>query len=151
MKQIIPILLLTTFLLSGCTNKSHENADTKNSTTIKKEILPVSADEYKAKSTSTEISCKLTTLEIQKRRSTVIDSLKKQIIETIELQDGFAFKFEGSDKVVDELVEFIKTERECCNFFNFDLSVSGDKREAWLHITGVEGVKDFITAELDLH
>jgi hypothetical protein len=67
-----------------------------------------------------------------------------------ELKYGYAFKFEGSDKVVDELAEFIKTERECCDFFNFTLSVSGDKSEAWLQLTGAEGVKDFIAKELTL-
>jgi hypothetical protein len=145
MKQIISIIILTA-LLTNCGKKSQQNTEAKNPILVKND-----ASDYMAKSKSNVIACKLTTLEIQKRRSTVIDSLKNHILETKELEDGYAFKFEGTDKVVDELVEFIKTERECCDFFNFNLSVSGDKSEAWLHITGVEGAKDFIMAELDLH
>jgi len=94
--------------------------------------------------------CKLPSKEMQERKLTVLASLKKQIIERKELPNGYAFRFDGSDNVLDELTEFIKTERECCSFFTFNLSVSGDKSELWLELTGVEGAKDFITQELEL-
>ena len=109
----------------------------------------VSSDKIETKSKSTELSCKLTTPELQKRKATVLESLRKQVIETKELSNGFAFKFTGTDKMVDELTEFIKTERVCCDFFTFNLSISGDKSEAWLELTGVDGAKDFIKAELE--
>ena len=76
------------------------------------------------------ISCTLTNPELKRRKATVIASLKAQLIEKKELKDGYAFKFAGNDKMVDELAEFIKTERECCSFFTFNLSISGDKCEA---------------------
>ncbi|SFF54338.1 hypothetical protein SAMN04488541_105227 [Thermoflexibacter ruber] len=94
------------------------------------------------------MSCKLTTPELQKRKETVIASLKSKMTEKKELQVGFAFKFSGTDDILDELIEFIKTERECCDFFTFGLSVSGDKSEAWLELTGADGAKEFITTEL---
>lgn len=52
--------------------------------------------------------------------------------------------------MLDELTEFIKTERACCDFFVFGLSISGDKSEAWLKLTGPEGTKEMITSELGL-
>ena len=104
----------------------------------------------KATNQSAELSCKLSSAKLVKRKETVLKSLKQQILETIELSDGYAFKFPGTDKVVDELTEFIKTERTCCDFFIFGLSISGDKSEAWLELTGPEGAKDFITGELGL-
>jgi hypothetical protein len=64
--------------------------------------------------------------------------------------NGFAYKFEGSDSMLDELVTFIKTERACCDFFSFKLSVSGDQSETWLEITGPAGAKDFIAKELEM-
>ena len=103
-----------------------------------------------AKNKSTVLSCKLSTAELQKRKLTVLASLKKKIKERKELPNGFAFRFDGSDQVLDELTEFIKSERECCDFFTFNLSISGDKSEVWLELTGVEGAKDFITIELEL-
>lgn len=96
------------------------------------------------------MACKLTSAELRQRKETVLASLKNQIVEKKELKDGYAFKFNGSDTMLDELTEFIKTERECCNFFTFNLSISGNKSEAWLELTGAEGAKDFISSELGL-
>jgi len=96
------------------------------------------------------ITCKLTTPELRQRKATVLASLKQQVLEKQELDNGYAYRFSGSDKLLDELTEFIKTERECCDFFIFGLSVSGDKSEAWLELTGPAGTKDFISTELGL-
>jgi len=52
--------------------------------------------------------------------------------------------------MVDELSTFIKTERECCSFFTFNLSVASDKSTAWLELRGPDGAKHFITSELGL-
>ncbi|WP_423128499.1 hypothetical protein [Gaoshiqia sp. Z1-71] len=100
------------------------------------------------KSKPVQMSCKLTTPELRERKETVIASLKRQIIDKKELKNGYAFKFSGTDKILDELIEFIKTERACCDFFTFTISISGDNTEAWLELTGADGVKEFITAEL---
>ena len=93
-------------------------------------------------------ACKLTTLELRERKATVLASLKRQMVGKRELENGFAFRFPGTDEVLDELTEFIKTERECCDFFIFGLSIHGDKSEASLELTGPEGTKNFILTEL---
>ncbi|MEM6844329.1 MAG: hypothetical protein AAF944_05705 [Bacteroidota bacterium] len=105
---------------------------------------------HQAKNKSGKLNCTLTTQELQKRKRTVLKSLKAQIVEKKELEDGYAFKYPGTDKILDELIEFIKTERACCNFFLFGLSISGDQSETWLRLTGPKGAKDFISTELDL-
>ena len=96
------------------------------------------------------LACKLTSPELGQRKATVITGLKEQMIEKKELKNGYSYKFVGTDQMVDELTEFIKTERECCDFFTFNLSISGDKSEAWLVITGPKGAKDFIRTELEI-
>ncbi|WP_415580001.1 hypothetical protein [Flavobacterium longum] len=96
------------------------------------------------------MACKLSSPELLKRKETVLASLKKQVLEKQELPNGFAFRFDGKDKVLDELTEFIKTERTCCDFFTFNLSVSGDKSEIWLEIKGENGSKEFVETELGL-
>ena len=105
---------------------------------------------YSEKSTPKELTCKLTTPELKERKATVIGNLKKQMLLTKELRNGFAYRFPGSDSIVDELVTFVKTERACCDFFRFTLSISGNKSETWLKITGPKGAKDFIKTELEL-
>ena len=103
-----------------------------------------------AQATSTPLSCKLTSEEHQERKATVLASLRKQVLERKELDNGFAYRFAGSDGTVAELSRFIETERECCPFFVFDLDVAEDKSTAWLSLTGPEGVKEVIKTELAL-
>lgn len=98
----------------------------------------------------TVLACKLTTPELRKRKETVLASLRKQVIKKKELSNGYAFTFKGTDEMIDELTEFVKTERMCCDFFTFNISVKGDKSETVLEITGVEGTKEFIASELEL-
>ena len=103
-----------------------------------------------AQTKSKQPTCKLTTPELKERKATVIASLKKQVAEPKELKNGYAYKFNGSDAVLDELTSFIKTERLCCDFFVFNLSVAGDGSETWLQITGDNRAKDFINNEIEL-
>ena len=97
--------------------------------------------------TSTTVSCQLTSTELQERKRTVIASLGKQVQEKKELPDGYAYRFLGTDTVLDELISFIKTERQCCGFFDFGLSVHNEG-SVWLELTGPKGAKDFIDAEI---
>jgi len=110
----------------------------------------ICSDNCEAKNKKSGLSCKLTTTELQQRKVTVIASLKKQMRAKKELKNGFAYKFNGSDVMIDQLAAFVKTERACCDFFIFNLSISGDKSEAWLEITGPKGAKEFIKTELEL-
>ena len=96
-----------------------------------------------------KLSCKLTTPELQQRKKTVVAELKNMLLEKTELENGFKYKFDGSDKMLDLLNSFIKTERLCCDFFVFNLTASSDSSFAWLELTGPEGVKDFIKYEIE--
>jgi hypothetical protein len=96
-----------------------------------------------------KLSCKLTTPELQQRKKTIIAELKILLLEKSELENGFRYKFDGSDKMLDLLNSFIKTERLCCDFFVFNLEASGDTKFVWLELRGPEGVKDFIRYEID--
>ena len=93
-------------------------------------------------------TCKLTTPELQKRKATVIAELKARVLTRKELSNGFGYEFNGSDEILDKLNDFIKTERMCCDFFTFQLTVEEDK--ALLNITGPQGAKEFLKEEIDL-
>jgi len=96
-----------------------------------------------------KLSCKLPTAELQQRKKTVVDELKHLVLERIETDHGFKYKFEGSDKMLDILNSFIKTERLCCDFFVFNLTVADERNFTWLELSGPEGTKDFITNEIE--
>jgi hypothetical protein len=145
MKRIILTIASFAVIVNSACNNCEQSASSEG-----KLSSLVCTDECQTKSKSGELTCKLTSPELQQRKSTVISNLKAQVIEKKELKNGYAFKFPGNDKMIDELTEFIKTERECCDFFTFNLSISGDKSEAWLELSGDSNVKDFITGELGL-
>ena len=96
-----------------------------------------------------KLSCKLTTPELQQRKKLVISELKSQVLEKVETDSGYKYKFEGSDKMLDLLNSFIKTERLCCDFFVFNLTASSDSKFTWLELSGPEGTKEFIKHEID--
>lgn len=47
--------------------------------------------------------------------------------------------------------EFISLERLCCPFFGFALDVAPEGGALWLSLTGRDGVKPFIAAEIGDH
>jgi hypothetical protein len=132
-------------LLFSCKCECKDESCLKNTTD-----KSISSEAIQAQNSDNTLSCKLSSEELQTRKETVLEDLKKKVIEKKELSNGYSFKFEGSDKVIDELTEFVKTERSCCSFFVFTLSFSGDGKEAWLSLTGPEGTKEMIAEELGL-
>ncbi|MGH7579993.1 MAG: hypothetical protein ACREM9_07460 [Gemmatimonadales bacterium] len=68
--------------------------------------------------------------------------------EISELPDGLGFRFPAGE--YDSVTEFVGRERLCCPFLTFTLNVSPDRGSLHLRVTGAEGVKDFIRAELHL-
>lgn len=94
------------------------------------------------------ITCKLTTPELQKRKTEILALLKTKVLKKEELPNGYSYLFVSTDKNIDEITSFIKTERTCCDFFSFKISIQDN--DLWLTITGEDGTKDFITGEMGL-
>jgi hypothetical protein len=139
-----PVLFVLFILIFGSCSNHH---DKKLSSKSKEECKDECCNKTGSRK---ELSCRLMTAELQDRKNTVLASLKKQVLERKELKNGYAFKFNGDDKTIDELTDFIKTERHCCDFFTFNLAISGDTSSVWMEITGVPEVKEFIQTELEL-
>lgn len=133
-------MVLGTFCVAGCREPGN--------------LKPISNSTHSSMFRDTgiqkEMTCKLTSRALQERKATVMASLKKKIAERKELPNGYSYKFDGTDNIIDEITTFIKTERLCCDFFDFAITVKGDGSAAWLTITGQEGVKEFIVSELAL-
>lgn len=93
-------------------------------------------------------ACQLTSPELQKRKATIIRELKSKVVERRGLELGFSYRFLGNDGTLDMVFEFIKTERRCCPFFDFQIHVGSDG--VTLRVTGEPGAKEFMSSELDL-
>lgn len=97
---------------------------------------------------SIPLACNLSESELILRKDSVLNTLKSKILEKKELENGYAFRFAGTDEILDDLTAFIKSERKCCTFFVFGLFASSNQEELWLKLSGPEGTKAFIDKEL---
>lgn len=67
-----------------------------------------------------------------------------------ELPDGYAFYWPAAAGTILTVAEFITMERLCCPFFDFALEIKSKGGPLRLKLTGREGVKQFMLAELGL-
>jgi hypothetical protein len=60
--------------------------------------------------------------------------------------DGYAFRFDAD--AFDDLARWATNERRCCPFLTFALELSPDGGPIWVRLTGPEGTREFLDAEL---
>jgi hypothetical protein len=89
------------------------------------------------------LACTLTESE-QVTRKEKVNDLFKHLQQVNELADGYALRFPGGDRWVNELMQFITFERGCCPFFTFALTFEPRQGPIWLHVRGPEGVKAIV-------
>jgi hypothetical protein len=65
-----------------------------------------------------------------------------------ELADGYAFRF--APERLDGVMRFVANERLCCPFLEFGITVSPADGPVWLRLTGPEGTRAFLDAEMRL-
>ena len=120
--KYMTICLLAAILLLSCKQKQQNNATT----------VSQSFDQLNVVNTDKEIACKLTTPELQARKAGAVAELKKKILETVETEHGYAFRFTGSNETLGQLMVFIQAERQCCGFFTFKLGIQDPESPIWL-------------------
>jgi hypothetical protein len=65
-----------------------------------------------------------------------------------ELPNGYAFSFDAA--ALTEVARFIENERKCCPFITFELQVTPGAGPLHLRMTGPEGTRAVLDAELSL-
>jgi hypothetical protein len=96
-------------------------------------------------------ACNLLALTPAKRQrhAAVTRQLGQMVHAIAELPDGYGFQLAPKSETLQLLAEFVASERLCCPFFTFSIRVEANDGPLWLHLTGPEGIKPFIQAELD--
>jgi hypothetical protein len=61
------------------------------------------------------------------------------------------FQFSPADVSLAELAEWVGAESKCCPFFDFHIDVEREGKLLCLRLTGEEGIKAFIRAEVGVH
>lgn len=80
-----------------------------------------------------------------------MSGLLTDVEEVHELDDGYAFRYEGADgreARLRMLAAFVEGERRCCPFFHFEIVLEAEGGPLWLRLRGRSGVKEYIASEL---
>jgi hypothetical protein len=64
------------------------------------------------------------------------------------LPNGYAIRF--APDALDAVARFVGNERKCCPFMSFELIVAPESGPLWLRMTGPEGTRSVLDAELNL-
>ena len=78
----------------------------------------------------------------------LIGQLLRECLREQELPNGYEFEFTAD--ALPRLAQFVANERRCCPFIDFEITVGRKPWPTRLRLTGDEGVKDVLRAELGL-
>ncbi|NIQ54391.1 MAG: hypothetical protein GWN71_13770 [Gammaproteobacteria bacterium] len=62
------------------------------------------------------------------------------------LENGYEFRFDAA--AFEDVARFVANERECCPFLDFEIDVGAEDGAVRLRLTGPEGTREFLEAEL---
>jgi hypothetical protein len=96
------------------------------------------------------IACDMSAIESAERAGHVATGgrLFRAAEEIRETTDGYACRLPNESDALRDAAEFISLERLCCPFLGFAVEVVPEGGPIWLRLTGREGVKEFIRAEV---
>lgn len=97
-----------------------------------------------------EFACDLFALTDAEREHHVAMSaaLFGSMVEARELDHGYTMRLPDAPDTLAKLADFIALDRKCCPFFHFSVDVEPHDGPIWLKITGADGIKLPLQAEL---
>jgi hypothetical protein len=66
------------------------------------------------------------------------------VLEIKELSNGWAWRLPSTSEILQLVAQDLEVERLCCPFVNYTLEIEPNRGPFWLHMTGGEGVKEFL-------
>lgn len=98
------------------------------------------------------IACDLTVFgdNDRRRQKAVLAEMRSKVKAVQELPDGFALGLQAEPNTLPLVAEMIALESKCCQFLVFGLEVKHGGSSITLRLTGGDGAKDFLRAELNL-
>jgi hypothetical protein len=95
-------------------------------------------------------ACNMTSIPPEERGQHIaaIKAVFGAVEEVRELPDGYSFLLANEAALLLKVADFLVKERLCCPFFGFTLRIEPEGGAVWLNLTGREGVKPFIQAEI---
>jgi hypothetical protein len=96
------------------------------------------------------IACDLSvfTPEEREQHLALCNALFATVREVRDLPDGYAIRLPGESSTLISVAQFIDGERRCCPFETFIVQVEPYGGAIWLHLTGPEGYREAVVADL---
>ncbi len=94
---------------------------------------------------------KALTPEERARHKQLTEKLIAERKEIVETPKGYEFQFSPKNVSLAELADWVAAESKCCPFFDFHIDLEREGKLVCLRLTGEEGIKAFIRAELGVH
>jgi hypothetical protein len=82
------------------------------------------------------------------RHAEATERLFRSVVEIAELGDGYSFRLPSQPDALLAAAEFIARESRYCPFFGFALELEPEGGPLWLRITGKDGSKRLLEADL---
>ncbi len=103
-----------------------------------------------AKASAHSFACDMSAIPQAERQAHVgtIRDLFARVAEIRERDDGFAFRWPADEGMLERITSFVVNERRCCPFFRFRIDVEPHVGALWLTMSGAEGVKSVVEAEI---
>ena len=86
----------------------------------------------------------------RKRHDILTRTLLAKHVEIEELADGYGLRFPNDRSLFTALSEWATLEQLCCPFLTLTIESQHDQGPIWLRVSGRDGVKDFLRAELGI-
>ena len=90
------------------------------------------------------VACTLTEAELRERRATILDSVRRAVLDITPVPDGYSYRFDATSEILAQLARLVDLERQCCAFLTFRLTVGADQQPICLEITGPPDAKPVI-------
>ena len=98
------------------------------------------------------LACRLDALSAEERvrHRDLTEELTRRARWVQEIPCGYALRFPDDPALSRRVIDWVALERRCCPFLEFEILLGEEGEPVILRLTGADGVKEFLAAELDL-
>ena len=94
------------------------------------------------------IVCTLTPAALQARREGLLSDLLRRAEAHEELPQGYRLRFAATGETLSAIARTVDSERRCCRFLRFGITVEPDEGPILLELSGPPGTREFVAALL---
>ena len=87
--------------------------------------------------------------DLQQRRDALLPGIIQRAVSREAIDGGIRIRFVDSPGVVADIARVIESERQCCRFLHFRLSMEPDLGPICLEVTGPDGTVEFLAELLE--